>query len=154
MRERYATLQRIEEDKTFNTRRFLVRKGLILFQKSPFIGVGLERWNKEYAELELPEYISLERFNRITSHNSYIMLLAETGLVGTIPLATLLLYLAVRGLQGAVRLARQEEYWALGIYVAFMTMGIHLWVLSGITGTSAWMVYGMVAGIVEITQGR
>lgn len=149
VRERYATLQNLKEDKTYNTRRFLVQKGIILFQRSPFIGVGLDRWDKEYVVLELPDYLKLGRFNRITSHNSYIMFLAETGLMGTLPLVTLLIYLAVRGLQAAIRLARQEEYWALGIYVAFVTMGVHLWVLSGLTGTSTWMVYGMVAGIVE-----
>jgi O-antigen ligase len=91
----------------------------------------------------------LNRFNRISSHNSYVSFLAETGLLGAVPFGTLLLYLAVRGLQAAILLARRGEYWALGLYVAFVTMGVHLWVLAGLTGTSTWMVYGLVAGMIQ-----
>jgi O-antigen ligase len=150
--QRYATFQRLEEDKTFTSRQALVQKGLYLFRQSPIIGVGPGRWDKEYVVLELPSVLGedLEHFNRKTSHNSYVMFLAETGLLGVLPFGILLLYLTVRGLQAAVRLARRGEYWALGLYVAFVTMGVHLWVLSGLTGTSTWMVYGLVAGMVQV----
>jgi O-antigen ligase len=149
--ERYATFQRLQEDATFTTRQAMVRKGLILFRQSPIIGVGVGRWTREYAVMDLPPQYggNLDRFNRITSHNSYVSFLAETGLLGAVPFGTLLLYLAVRGLQAAILLARRGEYWALGLYVAFVTMGVHLWVLAGLTGTSTWMVYGLVAGMIQ-----
>jgi O-antigen ligase len=101
--------------------------------------------------MDLPPHYggNLDRFNRITSHNSYVSFLAETGLLGAVPFGALLLYLAARGLQAAVLVARRGEYWALGLYVAFVTMGVHLWVLAGLTGTSTWIVYGLVAGMIE-----
>jgi O-antigen ligase len=149
--ERYATLQRLEEDKTFLTRQVLIRKGLTLFQDSPLIGVGIGRWTKEYVALDLPLYFSgdLESFNRRSSHNSYLSFLAETGLLGAVPFGVLLFYLATRGLKSALRLARLGGYWALGLYVGFVTMSLHLWVLAGLTGTSTWMVYGLLGGMIE-----
>lgn len=155
--QRYATFQRLQEDKTFASRQALVQKGLILFRQSPLIGIGPWRWNKEYVVLELPPVLGndLAHLNRKTSHNSYVSFLAETGLLGAVPFGTLLLFLAVRGLQAALRLARRGEYWGLGLYVAFVTMGVHLWVLSGLTGTSTWMMYGLVGGMIQVvTRSR
>lgn len=149
--ERYATLERLEEDKTFLTRQVLIRKGLMLFQDSPLIGVGIGRWTKEYVALDLPLYLGgdLESFNRRSSHNSYLSFLAETGLLGAVPFGVLVLYLATRGLKSALRLARRGGYWALGLYVGFVTMSLHLWVLAGLSGTSTWMVYGLLGGMIE-----
>lgn len=149
--ERYATFQRLEEDRTFVTRRALVQKGLYLFRESPLIGVGPGRWQNEFAVIDLPLAFrgDLYDLNRHTSHNSYVSFLAENGLLGAIPYGMLFLYLAIKGLRAALHLARKGEVWALGFYVAFAAMSVHLYVLAGLTGTSTWMVYGLVAGMIE-----
>ena len=53
--------------------------------------------------------------------------------MGAVPLAFLLLVLAVGGYGAAGRLARRGQVWALGVYAGFIGMSIHLWALSGLT---------------------
>lgn len=154
--QRYATFQRIEEDKTYMARRLMVQKGLRLFQQSPLVGVGPARWTREYVPLDIPEWIggwrSEASYQRKSSHNSYVSLLAETGLAGTIPFALLLLTLVWKGYGAAITLARQGQLWALGVYTAFIGMSMHFGVFAGLTGTSAWVVYGLVGGLIETAR--
>jgi len=151
--QRYATFQHIEEDKTYLARRLMVQKGLRLFQSSPIVGVGPARWTKEYIPLDIPEQLggwqSQASYQRKTSHNSYVALLAETGLVGTIPFALLLLTLVWRGYGAMLQLAKGGALWAMGVYTAFVGMSIHLWVLAGLTGTSTWVMYGLVGACIH-----
>ena len=83
------------------------------------------------------------------SHNSYFALLAETGLAGSIPFIVFILLLTLSGFKSAVQLARRGEIWAIAIFASFVGMSIHLWSLSGLTNTSTWFVYGLVAGLIQ-----
>ncbi len=155
--QRYATFQRLEEDKTFLARQLMVQKGLRLFGQSPLVGVGPARWTREYVPLEIPPRLGgwarEADYQRKSSHNSYVSLLAEAGLAGAIPFGLLLLVLLVRGYQAAMSLSRHhDQFWGLGVYLAFLTMSVHLWVLAGVTGTTTWTIYGMVAGMIETAQ--
>ena len=87
-----------------------------------------------------------------SSHNSYVSFVAENGIVGAVPLAFLLLVLAVGGDGAAGRLARRGQVWALGVYAGFIGMSIHLWALSGLTSTATWFVYGLVAALIMLNR--
>jgi len=154
--QRYATLQRLQDDKTFTMRQALTQKGLYLFRQSPLIGIGIGRWQDEYVAIELPALLGddLDALNRKSSHNSYVSFLAEEGLLGAVPYAALLAFLALRGLAAALRLAHEGQVWALGAYAAFAAMSVHMWGLAGLTATSTWMVYGLVAAIIEAAGRR
>jgi O-antigen ligase len=89
-----------------------------------------------------------------SSHNSYLSFLAEGGLVGALPLAALIVTLAIRGALAAMALNRKGERWALGVYASFIAMSVHFWVLSGLAGTHAWFVYGLVVASVVSAKGR
>nr|MBP6179969.1 hypothetical protein [Anaerolineales bacterium] len=78
--------------------------------------------------------------------------LAENGVIGSAPLAFFLLLLLLGGFRSALRLARRGMLWALGAYAGFIGMSIHLWGLAGLTGTSTWFIYGLVAAIIEIDR--
>jgi len=97
---------------------------------------------------EVTRYGSQKHFNKKSSHNSYIALLAEIGLAGCLPFGILLLLLVVKGCKAAMILSRQEEIWALGIYVGFLMMSLHLWALAGLTNTGPWVMYGLVAALI------
>jgi hypothetical protein len=106
---------------------------------------------KTFAPLDLPlvlRYEGDDYFNTRSSHNSYAQWLAETGLAGSIPFAALLGYLLVRGAGATARLARHGQLWVIGAYSGFIGMSTHLWVLSGITNTGTWLVYGLVGAII------
>jgi O-antigen ligase len=91
-------------------------------------------------------------FMRKSAHNSYLSFLAEGGVVAAVPLALLLGVLAVRGSHAAAKLNRRGEQWALGVYGGFIAMSVHFWVLSGLTGTHAWFVYGLLASTIYLAS--
>lgn len=151
--ERFVTFENLDEDKSYAVRQMMIQKGITLFEEDPLFGVGTSRWTKEVVALELPTVLRFRDptiYDRKSSHNSYIGFLAENGLVGSIPLGVLILFLAVRGGLAALRLARRGETWALGIYAGFIGMSIHLWTLSGLSGTVTWFVYGLVAALIRM----
>jgi hypothetical protein len=69
--------------------------------------------------------------------------------LGAASLFCLLAVLAWRGLWATLALARRGESWAIPVFTGFFTMSIHLWTLSGLTGTAPWFLYGMLAGVIE-----
>jgi O-antigen ligase len=150
---RFSTLEKLEQDKTFVIRQLMTQKGLRLFQASPWTGVGVSRWRKESIPLEIPRVLSYapqSHFDAKSSHNSYISFLAENGLVGTIPFGFLLLTLTIRGYSASRNLAMQGQVWVLGIYASFIGMSVHLWSLSGLTGTAPWFLYGLLAAVIVL----
>ncbi|MBE0542927.1 MAG: O-antigen ligase family protein [Verrucomicrobia bacterium] len=150
---RFSTFENLEGDKSYMSRRALNRKSWRLVSESPFFGVGPGRFRDVYVPLELPQVFSKEAEQRINtkgSHNSYLSFLAEGGLIGGLPLAFLLAVLAVRGAHSAAALNRAGERWGLGVYASFIGMSVHLWVLSGLTGTHAWFVYGLLAATIVL----
>lgn len=149
---RWESLQRLDEDKPFQARRLMVAKGRMLFESSPAFGVGLGRFTKTEAPLDIPPVLAWRPaayYNRVTPHNAYVKTLAETGLAGIVPLALLLGTLALAGLPAAVSQARAGESWALPAYASFIALSLHLWTLSGLTGTLPWFVYGLIAALID-----
>lgn len=153
--QRFSTLGRLEQDKSYAIRQLMVQKGIGLYKSSPWVGVGISRWRKESVPLVVPKilgYYPQSYYDVKSSHNSYVSHLAESGLVGTIPLGIFLLILIVYGYRYAIVLGKEGQIWAIGFYAGFIGMSIHLWALSGLTGTVTWFVYALVA--VVIVLGR
>jgi len=150
--ERSATWGRLDRDKPFLARQLLIRKGIALFQQNPLFGVGAGGFTESVVRLEIPRtlsYRSIEAFNRKTPHNSYVKVLAETGLFGASSLFCLLALLGWRGLPATLAQARHGETWAIPVFAGFVTMCVHFWTLSGHTGTAPWFLCGMLAGVIE-----
>ncbi len=135
----------------------MIQKGERLFRQNPLFGVGAGRFTRASVPLDIPKilrYAPQSHFDVKSPHNSYMKLLSETGLVGTVPFAVLLLILAVGGLRATVRLARAGETWPIPMYAGFIGLSIHFWTLSGLTGTAPWFVYGLLAGVIEYARQR
>jgi O-antigen ligase len=148
--ERFSTLEDVETEGSFGVREIMIQKGTKLFMLHPIMGVGPGRFREESVPLELPYHMadnSLPHFDRKSSHNSYISLLAENGLIGVVPFVILLVVLTARGPLAVLHLARENAAWAVPVYAGYIGMSIHLWSLSGLAGTAPWFVYGMLAGV-------
>lgn len=155
--ERYRTLESLEQDKSWQVRQLMVQKGWRLFLENPVLGVGPYQFRSASIELELPQVLSYGRhytdFASKSAHNAYVQLLAEGGLAMAIPFGILLIWLAVSGGRASVRLGREGKAWTLSLYAGLVGMSIHLWTLSGLTTTTPWFLYGMMAAIIN-TAGR
>jgi len=147
---RIATLGRLDADKPLLTRQLVVEKGLLLFAAEPWTGRGLGRFSKSEVAIVTSEqaWLTDRDLNQRSAHNGYIKALAETGLAGFLPLALLLTLLAVKGLPAAVRLTRRGDPWAAGAYASFAAVAVHLWTLSGLTGTAPWFCFGWTAAVI------
>ena len=131
------------------------QKALLLFEESPYFGVGAGRFTVSSVELQIPtvlQYASQAHFDKKSSHNSYMGILAENGLFGAIPFAILLTYFAIMGWKAATHLLRQNKYWGMIIYSSFIGMSVHMWVISALTNTATWFIYGLIAAMVVINQ--
>lgn len=149
--ERADTFRDLDRDKSFNTRMYQLQKGWRLFLEHPFTGVGLGGFTRFVVDVDSDRTdVSKAGMSRRSSHNAYIAWLAETGLAGSLPLGFLLLVLWWRGYRAALRLARRGQLWALGVYISFLSMSLHLWVLQGIYNTCTWVIYGLTAGMISV----
>jgi len=152
IQQRFTTFDRIEEDKSFAIRELMVQKGWRLFLDNPLFGAGIGHFRQASTPLDIPrvlQYAGQEHFNVKSAHNSYMALLGETGLAGILPYGFLMLTLILGGLRATIKLARSGEVWAVAAYAGFIGMSIHLWTLSGLTGTAPWFMYGLVAAIIQ-----
>jgi len=150
---RASTFQNLEQDKSYVFRELMVQKGLKLFEESPIIGVGASRFRKESVMLELSgvyKAYSQSSFDQKSAHNSYVGFLAESGLIGSLPLFVLILMLAFQGLKAAISYARRENLWALSVMASFIGMSIHMWTISALAGTVTWFAYGLVAALIVL----
>jgi O-antigen ligase len=148
---RAHTFQTLEKDKSFQVRKLTTIKGWQLFLENPIYGVGPKRFIKESTDIALPKFIRFTgrtQFDKRSAHNSYTMILAETGLLGSIPFALLIIWLATSGLRATFFLAKNGETWSLSLYTSFICLSIHLWTLAGITLTAPWFIYGFMAAMI------
>lgn len=153
--KRLNTFQALDEDKSFVIRQVMIQKGLKLFKDSPLLGVGANRFTQTWTDISLPKILSyrtIEEFEKKTSHNSYVQFLAEFGLVGSIPMAVMLLILLMRGYKTAQQSLRKNNLVPLAIYIGFIQMSVHMWVIAALTGTVTWFIYGLVLAMVKQKQ--
>lgn len=152
---RLNSFQNLNEEKSYAIRQLMNQKSLRLFEESPIFGAGAGRFTFSSVELDIPrvlQYAGQEHFYVKSSHNSYLGFLAENGLVGAIPFAILLIFLCISGLKAAILLARLNQYWGAMIYAGFIGMSVHMWVISALTGTATWYIYGMVAAMIILAR--
>ena len=150
---RFKTFDNLEMEKSYMFRQVMNQRSMKIFSESPLWGVGPGRYENVYVALEMPAVFrgrADDNFMRKSAHNSYLSFLAEGGLVATLPLAVLLVILAVRGAWSAVALNRRGERWAFGVYASFIGMSVHFWVMSGITTTAPWFLYGLLAATIVL----
>jgi O-antigen ligase len=149
--DRFSTVERLDRDKSYAIRQVLLRKAADLFSANPLLGVGSGRFRATHAPMEIPRLLSFRNeadLNRRSAHNAYAAVLAESGLVGALPLAGLLYVLAWQGWRAA-RLRAPQESWAIAVYASFIAMSAHLCTVGGLTGTAPWFLYGVVAALIH-----
>lgn len=155
---RFSTLESLEEDKNYTFRELMVQKGLRLFKESPIIGVGPGRFEETYTELDVPDlfgYVpNYDRYLGKSAHNSYMNILAELGLVGLIPYLCILLSLVIGNFWAAGRSVRKMDLLPMAVFLSLIQMSVHFWVLSSITNTATWFIYGLSASVIILNKNK
>ena len=80
----------LSEDRSYLVRLAMIEKGLTLFRDNLAFGVGLNNFTKIEARIagnfEGSEYVvNKDIYRKVSSHNSYVNILAEGGLFLAVP---------------------------------------------------------------------
>lgn len=155
--DRFNTLQNLDQEKSYMIRQLMIQKGERLFLQSPIIGVGVGRFTESSVPLDIPQVLSYagqQHFDVKSSHNSYIALLAESGLAGAVPFAILLIILSWRGAKSVIRSSRNNRFWILAAFLGFVQMSIHMWAIASLTNTANWFIYGLAAAAIVVSNRK
>jgi O-antigen ligase len=124
----------------------LAQVGIAIFLDHPVLGVGLNNY-----ELIVPEYDSASSRGVTMVHNGYLLIAAETGLVGIV---TFLWFLASLFIQSYRLLSRANDFvWLAGVgaFSAYIVISIHNIVDYGMLATAPvfrllWLFAAIIAG--------
>jgi len=155
--DRFNTMENLEDDKSYQIRQLMIQKGERLFLQSPLIGVGVGRFTKSSVPLDIPRVLSYAgqaHYDVKSSHNSYLDLLAESGLAGVVPFAVLLVILSIRGGKAAFLGTRKNRFWILAVFLSFVQMSIHMWAIASLTNTVNWFIYGLAAAAIVVSDQK
>lgn len=140
----YDTKTTLEEDRSYLTRLAQVEKGLLIAEKYPLSGIGLNNFPRYKVKLpgnfEGAEFvINKKSIDSKSAHNSYIGFLAEGGLVLLIPFIALLLYCIIWFFLHVKKL--RPEY--KPIFIGIIHMSIHLYFIYAILNVFAWFLIAL-----------
>lgn len=139
-------IQRQEE--TFGRRVRLWKAGLRMIESRPITGVGPGNFIVALKRYSRGEMIT---GGRVSAHNTYISVAAETGFVG-LGLFVLLVLLALRQARRAAHAARRGGLRELEMCAVITEIGLFVILVSGLTGTVEnlkylWILMGIAAGV-------
>jgi O-antigen ligase len=129
------------EDRSYLTRKLMIEKGLTIFEEHPLTGIGLNNFDNIEVEFK-GEFvgsefvIEKEGTNETSSHNSYINIIAEGGLLLLIPLLLLMVFNLIQ----FVLKYNNRNSKINSLYWAFFAMCIHLYFITGIVNVYVWFL--------------
>lgn len=131
----------LSEDKSWLERKQYIIKGISIFKEHPLLGIGAGRFKYYWVNMEvIPELgKSLDFLNRHSPHNSYIQVLAGSGIIAL----TIMLLLQYFVLKKSFKLlfAATRNY-KLPIVLSFLGMSIYFYVIANAFGSITWVVIG------------
>jgi len=142
-------------DKSWLIRQLMVDKGIEINKKHPVLGIGLNNFTKYSAELKtLPNYFGLFNeyhlgnityYNKKSSHNSYLSILAELGYIGLILFLVIIIPTVFWVIKRIWNTKNKSELDLL--LVSFIGMLIHIYVITAFTGANTWVLIGLTIGL-------
>lgn len=142
----YEDASSFDTDRSSLTRKAMVEKGLVLFSENIFFGIGLNNFTKVEAEIEgnfvgSEFVINKDIFERTSSHNSYINILAEGGLFLAIPFGLILFFIIKDGFLYFNHLNEFEKV----SFFSFVVMIIHFYFMNSVVNSLAWVNIALVS---------
>jgi len=134
-------------------RRAQIRKGIQIFEEHPFIGIGVFNFQNYNVTIDLSgintNRSTIRNIDNRSSHNAYISLLSETGIIG---FGTIVLMFLMTLVRLFVHLDRIGSSFEAAIFISFIGMLIYFYFISSFFGTSSWLLYGLCLGAAKHTQ--
>lgn len=136
----------LDMDKSWLIRKLMQDKGIEIFYKHPFTGVGPGNFN--YYDAELRNFLEYDRlfgnsesfYNTLSAHNSYVQVLGETGIFGII---CVLCIIGIPVLNFIRRFLTSRVTLEDLPLIALLGISIHFYAISALTGALSWFIFGL-----------
>jgi len=140
----YNSQETLEEDRSYLARLAQIEKAVIIYDKYPLTGIGLNNFIKYKVKLpgnfEGANYVvDKKNIDEISAHNSYFGFLAEGGLLLTVPFILLLSYCVIWFLMNSSNLKLEYR----PIFIGIIHMSVHLYFIYAIVNVFAWFLIGL-----------
>jgi O-antigen ligase len=152
----YNTEEVLKTDQSYLIRVAQVEKGLAMFAERPLTGTGINTFNHyrynfkgDFEGFEvLAKTQKTKELDALGSHNSYINLLAEGGLVVFGPFVLLVAGLFAYFIKNFKKIHDFQKpfFWAL------VGVSIHLYFIAAIVNVFVWMLIGLAAATVKYNK--
>lgn len=144
----YDTEKVVSTDRSYLVRLAMVEKGIEIYKKHPYTGVGLNNFTNYSVripgEFEGARLIKNKRgLNDKSAHNSYVGILAEGGLFLFIPFVTLILICVLFFTFRSSQMSSLQK----AFFVCLIHMAVHLYFIMAIVNVFAWFVIGVCLSI-------
>lgn len=136
----------LDMDKSWLLRELMIDKGIEIYEKHPVLGVGPNGFKYYDSKFNtLSDYSRLgghteEYYNSRSSHNSYIQVLADFGLLG---MTAFLLLLSVPILYFLWNYIRGKADITMVPIIGLLGSAFHYYAITAITGAIGWFVLGL-----------
>lgn len=145
----YATDKIRKTDISYLTRIAMVKKGLAIFEKYRYTGIGLNNFSNYSIDFdkyfEGAKYVVHKENLQIKSaHNSYISILAEGGLFLFLPFVLILVTCLFYFLSHYFSIS--EVY--RPVFIGIAAMSVHLYLISAILNVFAWFLIALACSLV------
>jgi O-antigen ligase len=140
-----------ERDKSLLIRKLMIQKAEKIFDEHPFFGIGPGNFTKYRVDLDIIAVShwlnqSQENYNKRSSQNSYIMILAENGIFALAVIALIFLWILIRGFHYVYRFENSAEVF---VYITFIALIFYGFILVTTMGTLFWFVLGLALTLTQ-----
>lgn len=153
---KYAYTLRLEEnvferDKSFLIRKLMIQKGEQIFEEHPFLGIGIGNFTYYSVDLDMNQashWLSRgeKRYNKVSSQNSYLKVITETGLITSFFVFLLFLIILIYGFRFLINIKDEIR---LFIFVAYLALIFYGFILVTIQGAKFWILLGLAMAIIN-----
>jgi len=140
----YKREKTLEEDRSYLVRLAQIEKALLIHEKYPLTGIGLNNFTSYHIKLpgnfEGAEYVVFKKgIDETSAHNSYFGFLSEGGLLLFVPFVLLLLYCVIWFLKNLNNLKAEYK----PVFTGIIHMSIHLYFIYAILNVFAWFLIAL-----------
>lgn len=132
-------------DKSLLIRKLMIQKGEKIFEEHPFFGIGPGNFTNYYTSLDIKSVSnwlnrSEANYNRRSSQNSFLMILAEDGIFALVSILIVFIITALRGLYYVKIFKNNAEIY---IYIPFIALLFYSFILVTTMGSLFWLLLGL-----------
>jgi len=133
-------------DMSWLQRKAQVNKGLQIFKLHPLTGIGIFNFPQYEMDIDISNIETTRTLRNIenrSAHNTYIALLAETGLPG---LSLVIIIFLSALLPFIKQLNKLGSTFEGCVFISFIGLLAYFYNISAFYGSSSWLIYGLITG--------